>query len=492
MVTNSAGEVIQRTLYKPFGEAIEINLDNRFYLKEFVANRNNYKQMSDEILELLGQYAAFTHVRSIFAQEFENYLSYYDSQIQRFTVDSIDTREELRAYKSIAFRELRDKILTSTFYNGLFSMYRIAYWDRNLSNEQREEYDRVVMRFLELFDNSYEASYSFWRLTSTLTYDVLDQENEVTKVTNRGYTGHEHIKEQNLINMNARLYDPSLGRFLSPDTLIPDPYNTQDFNRYTYVRNNPMIYTDPSGHSSHYGTTCYPSYYSYCYDRMDNVMAGGGVFINSFKTGTSHYGLVWVSFHPATTYSYSTSIGEARFTLWAGETYGFPIWMLDELEEEDFNLESVNPQENDETNDLNSVADDGTDGSGDGSDTDGGVDNNLDEEEDGYNEDDTDIDKIKELAKEANDLLEENNNQDDLANMLKYINDLNKIYEMNNEFNDAKDKYNERYENGEKKRKNTNDKNYYIEQEKNRKNYKDFLDKIKDNRPYTKTFGADV
>jgi hypothetical protein len=47
--------------------------------------------------------------------------------------------------------------------------------------------------------------------------------------------------------MNARLYDPALGRFLSPDPYIQDPTNTQNYNRYSYVLNNPLRYTDPTG-----------------------------------------------------------------------------------------------------------------------------------------------------------------------------------------------------------------------------------------------------
>ena len=47
---------------------------------------------------------------------------------------------------------------------------------------------------------------------------------------------------------HARYYDPRLGRFLSPDTLVPDPANPQDLNRYSYVRNNPVNATDPTGH----------------------------------------------------------------------------------------------------------------------------------------------------------------------------------------------------------------------------------------------------
>jgi len=51
-----------------------------------------------------------------------------------------------------------------------------------------------------------------------------------------------------LINMNAREYDPVLGRFLTPDTFIQYPASTQGYNRYTYVNNNPLSFTDPSGH----------------------------------------------------------------------------------------------------------------------------------------------------------------------------------------------------------------------------------------------------
>jgi len=58
--------------------------------------------------------------------------------------------------------------------------------------------------------------------------------------TNRGYTGYEMDASTGLINMNARLYDPVLGRFISADTIVPNPGNMQDFNRYSYVLNNPL------------------------------------------------------------------------------------------------------------------------------------------------------------------------------------------------------------------------------------------------------------
>ena len=65
----------------------------------------------------------------------------------------------------------------------------------------------------------------------------------------RGFTGHEHIDLFDLINMDGRVYDPVLGRFLSPDPIIQNPDNLQSLNRYTYCLNNPLSLTDPSGYS---------------------------------------------------------------------------------------------------------------------------------------------------------------------------------------------------------------------------------------------------
>lgn len=63
----------------------------------------------------------------------------------------------------------------------------------------------------------------------------------------RGYTGHEHFFAVGLIHMNGRMYDPVLKQFLSPDNNIQEPFNSQNYNRYGYVLNNPLLYTDPSG-----------------------------------------------------------------------------------------------------------------------------------------------------------------------------------------------------------------------------------------------------
>ena len=68
-----------------------------------------------------------------------------------------------------------------------------------------------------------------------------------TLPTDRTFTGQKQ-DSTGLIYMNARYYDPALGQFLSPDTLVPDAGLVLDYNRYMYGRGNPLKYTDPSGH----------------------------------------------------------------------------------------------------------------------------------------------------------------------------------------------------------------------------------------------------
>lgn len=71
-------------------------------------------------------------------------------------------------------------------------------------------------------------------------------------IYNHGFTSHRHnntgTNDIDLIYMNARYYMPEIGRFISPDTIVPEPSNPQSYNRYVYTHNNPVNNTDPSGH----------------------------------------------------------------------------------------------------------------------------------------------------------------------------------------------------------------------------------------------------
>lgn len=94
-------------------------------------------------------------------------------------------------------------------------------------------------------------SFNAWgerRSGTDWTMPVIEPISVLTSVTDRGYTGHEMLDEVGLIHMNGRVYDPFMARFVQADPFVQDPTNSQSLNRYSYLWNNPLNATDPSGH----------------------------------------------------------------------------------------------------------------------------------------------------------------------------------------------------------------------------------------------------
>ena len=80
-------------------------------------------------------------------------------------------------------------------------------------------------------------------------YDAWGEQNVTSNTIGffRGYGGHEMLPLYRLVNMDGRMYDYALARFLSPDDYVQELGNSQNFNRYSYCLNNPLKYTDPNG-----------------------------------------------------------------------------------------------------------------------------------------------------------------------------------------------------------------------------------------------------
>ena len=106
-----------------------------------------------------------------------------------------------------------------------------------------------------------EVTGSFGAIVESLGYDVWGQRRDADSWlrladprehpelgTDRGFTGHEMLDHLGLVHMNARIYDPVIGRFISADSVLQFPDNIQSYDRYQYVLNNPCTFTDPSGH----------------------------------------------------------------------------------------------------------------------------------------------------------------------------------------------------------------------------------------------------
>jgi RHS repeat-associated protein len=84
-------------------------------------------------------------------------------------------------------------------------------------------------------------------------YKPFGEVRDISGVTNItetdfGYTGQRNIADIGLMDYNARFYSPTLMRFTQPDTIVPELFNPQAWNRYSYAYNNPISFNDPSGH----------------------------------------------------------------------------------------------------------------------------------------------------------------------------------------------------------------------------------------------------
>ncbi len=77
-------------------------------------------------------------------------------------------------------------------------------------------------------------------------------------ITDKNFTGQKENLEIGAIYYNARFYSPSLARFLTADTVVPDGTRPQNFNRYSYGGNSPINFIDPSGHGQCIADECGP------------------------------------------------------------------------------------------------------------------------------------------------------------------------------------------------------------------------------------------
>jgi RHS repeat-associated protein len=124
------------------------------------------------------------------------------------------------------------------------------------------------------------------------------------EISNYKFTDQEFDPESGLYNYNARMYDPVIGRFTTPDPFVQDIYNPQSFNRYAYCLNNPLGYTDPTGYQSEgtdstasgdCGTGCYLEEIIVIGERTEEPETPGGLSIGSMPSISGSIGTAQAS-----------------------------------------------------------------------------------------------------------------------------------------------------------------------------------------------------
>ena len=196
-------------------------------------------------------YNSFNKVSSI-EQGVRKMDVYYDGGRQRVyqhtSYEGLSNTKTKRYFTNLYEEESLGGIVKKYHYltspSGLFAIFVTDNIDTTMSYILK---DHLGSMYATVTNGSVDYySFDAWgreRNPNTFLYD-----NVPSHSFSRGFCMHEHYRDFGLINMNGRMYDPLVGRMLSPDIEIQNPEYSQSYNRYSYCFNNPLRFTDPSGY----------------------------------------------------------------------------------------------------------------------------------------------------------------------------------------------------------------------------------------------------
>lgn len=219
------------------------------------ANGNMVKKNNQHVT-----WTSFNKPRTIERKTRDTVKFEYDASLNRFKKSS---PEETSIYIGKLYEKITDNKKTSHKY-FIYALGRLVAIDTKVESEisssafvryihgdHLDSVDTVTDERGNILESLRYNAYGQRRSEHWASFEGCTshaQRGSATTGTKRGFTGHEHLEELDLIHMNGRIYDPVVGRFLSPDPHVQDPYNTQNLNRYSYTLNNPLKHTDPSGY----------------------------------------------------------------------------------------------------------------------------------------------------------------------------------------------------------------------------------------------------
>ena len=331
------------------------------YTYKYDANGNMYERTdsTNTLMQLNIEYTSFDKPDYITGRDsdnnlWENYIA-YDANHSRYL--RVDLRNNLEEHSvthylpGVEFVYKVDSIKAKRYIGNLVVHVEI---DTGVSGELEPQVDRNLWEYNYLLKDHIGSTHTvvnqYGLATAHMSFGAWGQRRKaapspsdvfvpiamdevwselgqtIENTTNRGFTGHEHFDQLGIIHMNGRIYDPAMGRFLQADPLIQDPYDTQSLNRYSYVMNNPLSYTDPTGYfrlrkgfwrtALAVGITAIPGLQSFGGVLVKGALAG-------FVTTGDLDGALKGAFQAGLTYGIGEAFGTLSETASAGEKLAY-------------------------------------------------------------------------------------------------------------------------------------------------------------------------
>ncbi len=175
-----------------------------------------------------------------------NHERVYQSKVNIATAARQQTRFFTPLYEVVEDEGKQKLIHYLSAPSGLYAIFTIENGNNGRMNYVLKDHQGSLAALVNEKGSAEYFSFDAWgrrRNAQSWTYENMPASFGST----RGFTMHEHLDEFKLINMNGRVYDPLVGRFLSPDPFVQMPNYSQSYNRYSYAFNNPLRFSDPSG-----------------------------------------------------------------------------------------------------------------------------------------------------------------------------------------------------------------------------------------------------
>lgn len=201
------------------------------------------------------RYTSYNKVKYVAFGDNTLQLTYGWDKQRKLAVSTMDTVVTRRYYVGKYYeQEERGDTIRQTCYlygpEGMFAMLIRLDGTDSVRYCHQDHLGSIIAFSDELGHIVQELSYDAWgRRRDPATWNYLPTLAAALALDPHGFTGHEHLDLIEMVNMDGRMYDPVLGRFLSPDPFIQAPDFSQSLNRYAYCLNNPLSLYDPAGYN---------------------------------------------------------------------------------------------------------------------------------------------------------------------------------------------------------------------------------------------------
>ena len=246
MLYDDYGNILSKTANKKdvFYEA-QYYADNPYAINKAKSNNDNLIAANQTI-----EYTPFDKMSNIYYGDNSLTIDYGCDHERVHSEEIVGGVKKEKVYVGdCEYVSIKGRTTIYTYLRGQMGVYAVCCTDEKGENSIMYIHPDHLNSWCMITDENGEIiqNVSFDAWGNARDGDTWSGKYKDNLMCDRGFTGHEHLTDFGIINMNGRAYDPIMSMMMSPDSNIQNLDFSQNYNRYSYCYNNPLSYSDPSG-----------------------------------------------------------------------------------------------------------------------------------------------------------------------------------------------------------------------------------------------------